>query len=351
MYELLTELTSLCGPCGYEHDVAGYIAKRVAPIVDEVTVDGVGNVVATKRGAYPGPHVVVSTHMDEVGFVIKKIEADGLLRFEKLGGHDDRNLLAQRVKVLTRQAIVEGVIGTISIHMVKFEDASKVRGHRELYIDVGAASRAEVLEMGIAVGDAVTWANPLQRLGKQRVSGKSMDDRAGCAVVIRALEELSADELHGTLTAVFSVQEEVGLRGARVAAHSVQADVAVAIDTTAVSDTPEAPMDDTLSLGAGPCVKVMDFSLITSRAVRERLIDVAKANAIPVQLEVFPGIGTDGGELAMANQGVPTGVISIPSRYTHSPIEVIDLVDLEQTKDLFKAFVTSLRTEDEFRFV
>ncbi|MCL6559576.1 MAG: M20/M25/M40 family metallo-hydrolase, partial [Firmicutes bacterium] len=287
--------------------------------------DALGNVIVTKRGGHPGPTVVVCAHMDEVGFVVKKVEESGLLRFEKLGGHDDRILLAQRVQVRTRAGVLPGVIGTLSAHMTKFDDPNKVRRHSALYIDIGATSRDEALAMGVHVGDPVAWATEYRRVGGTRVIGKSFDDRAGCAAILAALEGLDFSRIHGTVKAVFSVQEEVGLRGAYAAREEVAGDVAIVIDTTAVSDTPEDVMDHTLALGAGPAIKVMDFSLIASVPVRDRLTEVAKSIGIPVQHEVFPGIGTDGGALHMARRGVPTGVISIPTRYAHTPVEMMDL--------------------------
>lgn len=152
MKQLLQELTGLLGPCGHEHAVARYIAQRIEKVADEVTVDGVGNVIATKQGALPGPTLLVSTHMDEVGFIVKKIEENGLIRFDKLGGHDDRILLAQRVRIGTENGVVPGVIGTISAHMTKFDDPDKVRRHAKLYIDVGASNRQEVEALGVQVG-------------------------------------------------------------------------------------------------------------------------------------------------------------------------------------------------------
>lgn len=351
MQSILKELTALVGPCGFEHDVVRYIVNRVTPLVDEVRVDGVGNVIAMKRGAHPGPSLLVSTHMDEVGFVIKKIEPSGLLRFEKLGGHDDRILLAQKVHVRTATGIRLGVIGTISAHMAKYDDASRIRKYSELYIDIGAADADEAQAMGVQVGDPVSWATTMELLGENRIVGKGFDDRAGCAVLLAALEQIDFSAVHGTVYGVFSVQEEVGLRGAKVAAQTIPADVALAMDTTAVSDTPEAMMDQTLALGKGPGIKVMDFSLIASRTVKERLVQTAVENEIPYQFEVFAGIGTDAGELVLGQSGVPTGVISIPSRYAHSPVEVVDLTDLENTKELLKHFILSMKSAEEFGFL
>lgn len=351
MYSTLKELTGLLGPCGYEHSVAKYIANRFQGHADDITIDGVGNVIVTKHRSHPGPALVVSTHMDEVGFIVKKIESNGLIRFDKLGGHDDRILLAQRVRIGAANGIVPGVIGTISAHMRRFDDDQKIRAHSELYIDVGATNRTEVEQLGIQVGDPVTWATEIERLGTHRIVGKSFDDRAGCAVLIEALDETDFSHVHGTVHAVFSVQEEVGLRGARAAMSRLKPDVALAIDTTAVSDTPESMMDDTLGLGRGPGIKVMDFSLIASVAVRKILVDLARAHNMPYQLEIFSGIGTDAGELVYGEGGVPTGVLSIPSRYAHSPVEVIDLDDLSHTKDLLVSFIYHMRDKQQFAFV
>lgn len=219
-----------------------------------------------------------------------------------------------------------------------------------MYIDVGAASKQEVLDSGIRVGDSITWYPHFDQLSDDRVVGKAFDDRAGCAVLIQALEELEASSFSGEVVGVFTVQEEVGLRGARVASHQHNGDVAIALDTTAVSDTPEEMMDQTLSLGGGTGIKVIDFSLIANKKVRDHLVSIAEERTIPFQLEVFPGIGTDAGELSLAHQGIPTGVLSIPSRYAHSSIEVIDLNDLEATKNLLIAFIKQMRTADQYKF-
>lgn len=351
MESLLKELVSLTGPCGFEMDVAKYISERTKCIADESVVDGLGNVILLKKGGVPGPNLIVSAHMDEVGFIVKKIEKNGLIRFEKLGGHDDRILLAQQVKIRTSYGLVYGIIGTISAHMQKFDDTNRIRKYSEMYIDVGAANSDEVQELGVEIGDPISWATEPRNFGKNRLIARGLDDRAGCAVLIKTLEETDFSQVHGNVYFVFSVQEEVGLRGAKTAGQNVKADIALAVDTTAVSDTFEQMMDQTLSLGKGPAIKIMDFSLIASPAVRNKLVQVARENNIPYQLEIFNGIGTDAGELHQSNGGIPSGVISIPSRYAHSPIEVIDLGDLEYSKELLKSFILSLRERSEFNFI
>ena len=353
MLEILKTLTSLSGPCGYEHSVSYFLQEYLQGKVDQVTIDPIGNVIARKKGDRPGPAVLLTAHMDEVGFIVKKIEANGLLRFEKLGGNDDRILLAQPVTVMGANGEIPGVIGTISAHFAKFDDSSKVRKHSQMYIDIGAASKEEVLEMGVEIGTPVTWGTEFQVIGPKsapRYRSKSLDDRAGCAVLLQTLSELQTESFAGELIFLFTVQEEVGLRGAKTASEHLEAEAAIAVDTTAVSDTPEETMDQSLALGAGTGIKVMDFSLIVHKTMKDLFVRLAKEKRIPYQLEVFPGIGTDGGAVNYANKGIPTGVLSIPSRYAHSPVEVVDAGDLEATKDLVKAFILNLHEGQTFPF-
>lgn len=353
MLEILKKLTSLSGPCGYEHSVSYFLKDYLEDKVDSVQIDPIGNVIARKKGDKPGPKVLLTAHIDEIGFIVKKVEQNGLLRFEKLGGNDDRILLAQPVRVMCSNGEVPGLIGTMSAHYVKFDDPTKVRKHSQLYIDIGASSKEEVHELGVEIGTPVTWGSEFQVIGtkdRPRIRAKSLDDRAGCAVLVQVLQEIQNVSFAGEIIFLFAVQEEVGLRGAKTASEHLQADAAIAVDTTAVSDTPEETMDQSLALGAGTGIKVMDFSLIVHKTMKELLIKLAKEQNIPYQLEVFPGIGTDGGAVNYANKGIPTGVLSVPSRYAHSPVELVDLGDLIATKDLLKAFVLNLEEGQTFPF-
>jgi len=350
MVELLKQLTSRPSPCGFEHDAIRYIYEFVKPYADDVIVDGIGNVIAHKKGAFPGPKMMVSAHVDEVGFIIKKVEPNGLLKFEFLGGHDDRTLKSQRVTIRTKSGkLLRGVIGNISAHMRKYDDPNKVRRGVELYIDCGANSADDVYAMGVAPGDYVTYATEVEEFGMNKLMGKAFDDKAGCAVLIKALMETDFTKVKGDVYFVFSTMEEVGLRGAKVAVEEVKPDVALAVDTTAVSDTLENVMDRTLFLGKGVGIKIMDFSLIASVPVRNKLVKCAENAGIKYQMEIFPGIGTDAGAFGQA--GIPSGVISVPSRYAHSPVEVIDLDELNGAKELLKEFILNLDTKEEFCFL
>ncbi|MFD1037568.1 M42 family metallopeptidase [Virgibacillus byunsanensis] len=353
MDELVKQLTELNGPSGYEQNIAYFMEAYVKEKVDHVHIDPMGNVIARKKGTKPGPVTLLTAHMDEVGFIVKKIEDNGLIRFEKLGGHDERILLAQEVKVLGSDKEIDGVIGTLGAHYVKFDDPKKVRKYTQLYIDVGASSKQEVEDLGIEVGTPVTWSTTSKLIGpkeNQMMVGKALDDRAGCAVLLTALNELQNMEFAGEVVFLFAVQEEVGLRGAQVAIKPLQVDVALAIDATVVSDTPEETMDQSLELGAGTGIKVMDASLIVQKSVKDYLKNIAKQSSIHYQLEIFNGIGTDGGAVALADKGIPTGVLSIPSRNAHSPVEMINMKDLHATKELVKAFVLTMEEDLQFKF-
>ncbi|WP_456279188.1 M42 family metallopeptidase [Bacillus sp. AK128] len=352
MKQLVKELAAIHGPSGFEQPVVQFILEKLKNKVDDVRVDSHGNIIARKKGKTAGPKVVITAHMDEVGFIVRKIDENGLLRFEQLGGHDERVLPAQKVQVRTKTGFLTGVVGTISAHYKKFEQDSRIKKLRESYIDIGAESKQDAEELGVKLGDPITWAPSFDFLGDERtgkVVGKGFDDRAGCAVILQTLEEL--DQFTGEVIAIFAVQEEIGLRGAKIAIESVEADLAVAVDTTAASDTPEPVQDDIIQIGKGTGIKVMDFSLVAHPAIKERLVEVAESNGVDFQYEIFPGIGTDGGAIHLANSGIPTGVLSIPSRYTHSAVEVISLKDLEATKDVLKHFILSLKEDDQFTFL
>ena len=352
MRSLLRDLVSISGPCGFAPEVARYLVGRLKGVADEIWVDGLGNVIARKAGAHPGPTLMLSAHADEVGFIVKKIENNGLIRFEKVGGHDDRTILNERVVIRTQDGTLrQGVIGCISAHMMRFDNTQLVRKHSEMYIDVGAKDAEGVARLGIQVADPITWYTPYEEFGEDRVMGHGFDDRAGCAVLAKCLEDIDFTKVHGTVYGVFSTQEELGLRGARVASQQITADVALAIDTTACSDTFEAMMDNCIGLGRGVGIKAMDHSLLASVTVRRRLVSLAEENKIPYQIEVFCGIGTDAGEMHKEKAGVPTSVLSIPSRYAHCPVEVLDLGDLQATYDLLSAFILAMRTKEEFAFL
>jgi tetrahedral aminopeptidase len=347
LLDCLRDLVALTAPSGQEEDVARFVARRCRELADEVVVDPLGNVIAKRKGSQPGARsLVISAHMDEIGFIVRKIEPNGFLRFEKVGGHDDRILPAQRVWVRGFKGRLLGVIGCKSAHLSK-EERDKVVPHTQMYIDIGAQSADEVQSMGVSVGDPAGYVGELAEVGLNtgRYIAKSLDDRAGCAILLKLLEDLKGQELPGDLFAVFSTQEEVGLRGARTAAQAIQADVALAVDMTAADDTPEFTTK-WLELGKGPGIKIMDFSLLAHPAMRRALQAAADRAGIEAQPEILTGIGTDAGALHQAGRGAPTGAISVANRYTHSPIEMLDIRDLEGAYQLLQEFVAGLQEAD-----
>jgi putative aminopeptidase FrvX len=346
--DYLRELVDLSGPSGAEEDVIRAIARRVRPLVDTLELDPFGNLIAVRRGAAPDARrCAIAAHMDEIGFRVRKIEEDGYLRFEKVGGSDNRVLLAQRVWVRTARGRLLGVIGTKSAHLLKDTDRASVPPHSEQYIDIGARDRADAERMGVALGDPAGFVGELAELGlgSGRYTAHALDDRAGCAILLATLDELRDRPLPVTVVALFTVQEEVGLRGAQAAIGGQSADVGLAIDTTALDDTPETATHN-LRLGAGPAVKLMDASTLAHPAVRCALLRAAETAGVAAQHELLTGIGTDAGALQFGGGGVPVGTLSLGTRYTHSPIEVLDKEDLDGAVSLLREFLLTLQDAD-----
>jgi putative aminopeptidase FrvX len=354
MWNHLHTLTSLTSPSGHEQTVASYIYKQLESRVDELSIDANGNIIAVKKGTVPGaPSVGIAAHMDEIGFIVKKVEPNGFIRFEKLGGSDDRILLSQRVWIQTEKGRILGVIGHLSAHYKRFEEGNPVKNHRQMYMDVGASTAEQVASMGIRVGDPISYASEMSELGtgSGRWVGKAFDNRVACAMLLQLYIDLADQPTKGDVIGYFTVQEEVGLRGARMASYAHKPDFGLAIDTTACGDTPDPLLDGTIVLGAGPAIKLMDFSLIAHPGVKKQLEKLARQLEIPYQYEILAGIGTDAGAIHESRGGVPTGVISIPSRYTHSPIEVIDKKDVEHAYELMKAFILHIEDLKNYRFI
>ena len=348
----LQRLVEPTGPSGSEEDVVRLVTELARPLSDEVRVDHLGNVIAIRRASDEhARRCIISAHMDEVGFQVSYIEPDGFLRLEKVSGLDDRILPALRVWIRTSAERLVGVVGCTSVHLLTEADRHNIVPYSDLYVDIGASSADEAAAMGVAVGDPVGFVGPLTELGKNsgRFTAHGLDDRAGCALLLALLESYQSAPPPVTLIAVFSVQEEVGLRGAQAVAQHLEGDVALALDMTAVDDTPELSRPR-LRLGKGPTVKVMDFSTLAHPAVRRGLFASAERCGLAVQRELLKGIGTDAGALQYAGGGMPTGAVSVGNRYTHSPVEVLDSRDLTGALTLLHTFMEDLPGLD-LRFV
>ena len=296
----------------------------MTPYADEIVVDKLENVIAIKKGKPTSKKIMLAAHMDEVGLMVKTITKDGFLQFAKMGGIDDRVLPAQNVTVFSRKGMFPGIVGSKPPHIQKEEERKKVLASDDLFIDVGAESKEGALLMGISVGDPVGFNVKYTALDKDVVIGKAFDNRAGCATMVEALRLLGKTDY--TIYAVGTVQEEVGLRGAGTAAFSIDPDLAIALDVTIAGDTPGVrEFDTTVKMGKGPALTITDSGLITSSKILRWLVDSAEEEKIPFQIETGLMGSTDAARISLTRQGIPSGNISIPARYIHSPVGMLAL--------------------------
>jgi endoglucanase len=337
---VLEALSNAIGVSGNEDAVRSIIIDAIKDHVDSLRIDAMGSVIAIKKGTSDNlPRVMLAAHMDEIGFMVTHIESNGLLRFNSVGGVDDRILPGLRVKVGDDH--VPGVILWPPIHLNRDQKVTKMSNLR---IDIGASSKDGVK---VAVGDRIGFDSTFTELSETMVRGKAFDDRVGCAELV---EVLQAGPYPVDVLAAFTVQEEVGLRGARVAAQALNPDVAFALEGTTAHDVPN-PLkepDDTTDdnpacrVGDGPVLTVMDRSMITDPRVLDFLRRTAETNDIPYQLKTRLGGGTDAGRIHLANAGVPSGVISVPCRYIHSPAAIMSRTDMAHTVALIKAVLNTM---------
>jgi endoglucanase len=349
LYRLLKRLAEAPGPSGREESVRNIVVELLESHVDKLWIDTWGNVIGVKRGGSGGGRVMVAAHMDEIGFFISHIEDDGFLRVIPIGGVVERSLLYQRVVIRSRNGrLIRGVVGLKPPHIAKPEELQKVPELRELFIDIGVSSREEAEKLGVRVGDIAVFDRDVVELAGTRVSGKAFDDRVGVLALVKAAELTRDPKIDVYFVA--TVQEEVGLKGARTSAFAISPDAALAVDVTIASDVPGVAKSEWYTrLGKGPAIKVADgrgaSGLIVHPKIFDLLVSLAEKHNIPYQVEVIPGGTTDASIIALNKEGVPAGTISIPARYIHSPVEVVDLSDIYNTARLLKAFAEEVTPE------
>jgi endoglucanase len=315
MKQLIEKLISTPGPSGYETQIRAVVETEVAPYADEVQVDALGNLIVRKGPKNPqGQRIMLAGHMDEIGIIATHIDDNGFVRFSNIGGVFARYVPGGRVRFL------DGTLGVIGTEQIK--DAYKVPPLDKMFIDVGAQSRNDC---PIQVGDIAAFERPFIDLGKRLVS-KAMDDRIAVAVMIEALRQL--EKTPHEIYFVFTVQEEVGLRGATTAAFGIDPDVGLAIDVTRSGDTPKGVKMD-VALGKGPAIKIKDSGSLADPRIVDWMRDTAEQATIPYQLEILERGGTDARAIQLTRAGVPAGCLSIPCRYIHSPSEMVDLDDVQ----------------------
>jgi putative aminopeptidase FrvX len=324
---LLAKLTEAYGPSGSEGPVREVIRKEIEPFVDEIKVDALGNLICLKKGT-GGKKVLLDGHMDEIGLIVTHIDKDGFLRYGAIGGVNPFTSLGQRVY------FENGTFGVIGSERV--DDPKDMRTEK-LFVDIGAKTKEEAAAK-VKVGDSAAFFQPALTLGSRFVA-KALDDRVACAVIIEALKRLQKPS--HDIYAVFATQEEVGLRGAKVAAFGITPDVGIALDVTPTGDTPKGNPTMDVSLGKGAAIKVKDGSLICTPALRDYMVKVAEEKGIKYQMEVLNSGGTDSGAIQMTKAGIPSGCISIPCRFVHSPCEMVDLEDVEECVKLAVALCES----------
>jgi endoglucanase len=332
--ELLRGLSEACGIAGREEEVRTIVRDVLEGHVDELEVDRLGNVIAHKRGK--GPKVVVAAHMDEIGFLVSHVDEEtGFLRVEPVGGFDPRTLIAQRVVVHTKTGPLVGLIGTKPVHILTEEERKKVPEMRDLFVDVGLPG--ERVKERVRQGDPVTLRQSFLEVG-DLVSGKALDDRVGLYVGIKALRRLEEHEADVYL--VGTVQEEVGLRGARTSAFGIAPEIGVALDVTIACDIPGAQAHEQVTkLNRGVAIKVKDSASISNPRLVQFLVDLAEEQKIPYQLEILPHGGTDAGAIQLAREGAAVVTLSIPTRYVHTVVEAAHKRDIQAAIDLLASFL------------
>jgi putative aminopeptidase len=354
LWQTLESLTSKAGPPGFEQPVVAFLAEQFADAGAVVNIDPMGNLYASVGSEEASPHLMVSAHSDEIGGLVRHIDERGFLRFDPLGGLSPVLLVGRRVLVAGHP----GVVGTKPGHLQTAEERRTAPSFEELYIDVGVDSKAEVAAMEIRIGSPVTYDSPLQRFTNQdRASGKSIDNRLGCAVVLQLAREISGLGLDGRVTIVVAVQEEVGLRGATVAARHVDPDYAVVVDTLPVGDTPEVPTARMPgAIGQGPVLVLAAAGRtaghVTHPKVASWLETAATQTGLPFQIATSIGYAvTDAAAVHLRGRGIPTGVIGLPRRYSHSPVCTFDINDAVAAVKLLVQFVSSMATHHDFSFM
>lgn len=326
MKELIKKLVDSISPSGYEGPIRQLICSLVENHADEIWIDNLGNLIVRKgQGTPEGGRVMLAAHMDEIGVIVTHVDESGFARFLPVGGVRPNTCVGGRVRFLNGAA---GVIG-----FERSDDPNRVHAFDQLFIDFGVTSRADC---PVHVGDVAAFERPFLDLG-QRLVAKTMDDRIGVAVLIETLRRLG--ESPNQIFFVFSVQEEVGLRGATTAAFGLEPELGLAVDVTAWGDTPRG-MKMEVSLGKGPAIKVRDSGMLADPRVVDWMVKTAEQSGIPYQLEILERGSTDAAAIQLSRAGVPAGTLSIPCRYVHTPSEMVDLNDVENAVRLMLALLS-----------
>lgn len=337
---LLKTLSELNGTSGVEKEIRQALRQEVEPFVDSILIDKIGNLIVQKGRSEHSPKVMLAAHMDEVALMITDFTADGLLKFRPIGGIDSRILVSKPVRINS----LIGVIGSKAIHLQKPQERQQALKIDQLYIDIGAKTKEDA-EKQIKLGDYAYFITETEPLGEGYLKGKAFDDRVGCYVLAELLKKDYALNLVGA----FTVQEEVGLRGAKVAAYHVQPDLAIVLEGTIAADMMHLEESEWVTeLGKGPALSIMDHTTLYNPKLLEQVTELAKKNAIPLQFRQGSSGGNDAGKIHISREGIPTIAISVPCRYIHSTASIISEEDVKNTINLIDLILQSI--PDNFTF-
>ncbi len=357
--EFLERLCNAFGPAGFEREPIKITREYIANYVDEITYDRLGSLVFKKVGQCKAPLVLLPGHVDEVGFIVSGIDETGYLTFNPLGGWFDQVLLGHRVKIRTRDREIEGVIAAKPPHLLSRQEREKVIKKDKMFIDIGCANVDEAKDKGVRIGDPVvpdssfsltekTVFEEGKRQGKDRLAmGKAFDDRIGVFIAAEVIRKLSEERIAhpNTVLGAATVQEEVGLRGARTTAHVARPDVCITLEVDISGDVPGIkPHQAPAKMGKGPSILTFDASMIPNQALKETVISVAEAKRIPYQLSQVSAGGTDAGAIHIHGEGCPSLVVGVPTRHIHSHTGILSLTDVE---NCIKLVIEVVRTLDE----
>jgi endoglucanase len=340
----LKAISEVPGPSGFERRVRDLMVQRLDGAC-EVLEDKIGSVIFKKQGLAKGPTIMLAAHMDEIGFLVKTVTKEGFLKFVTLGGWWEHVMLGQRVTVMSPKGDIPGVIGSKPPHVLSPEERKKIVMKKEMYIDIGAIDKKDAEErMGVTPGVPVVPFTPFTPMANPDfLIGKAWDDRVGCAVLTDVLQQLGKIKHPNTVFGVGTVQEEVGCRGAKTSSDVIGPHIAIAVDTCISGDTPGISEDQaSAKLGGGVAICIYDASLIPHVKLRDFVMETARTAEIPFQLEFSEGGGTDGGEIHLHAQGVPSIVLSVPTRYIHSHIGIISRKDYDSAVRLIIELVKKL---------
>lgn len=341
---MLKDLTDAKGIPGNEYEPREVMKKYITPYADEVNTDNLGSLIAQKTGEENGPKVMIAGHLDEVGFMITQIDEKGFLRFQTVGGWWSQVMLAQRVTIVTNKGDITGVIGSKPPHILTPEARKKPVDIKDMFIDIGASSREEVKEWGVRPGDMVVPYFDFTVMNNEKLLlAKAWDNRIGCAIAIDVMKNLKNEKHPNTVYGVGTVQEEVGLRGAKTAANKVKPDISIAVDVGIAGDTPGVSDKEAQGkMGDGPQIILYDASMVSHKGLRDLVTSVADEQGIPYQFESIPGGGTDAGSLHLTGEGVPSLAITIATRYIHTHAGILHRDDYENAVKLITEVVKRL---------